>query len=956
MRLSRIATAVCILIALFVPVHAFPQEKFVTFWHLSEHPPDIIQGGRANSIAIHPQNRDEMLVASDTGGLFKSTDGGLHWTHVDSLPVMFTQSVVYLPANPGVILVSAKIDFKTNSGGGVWRSEDGGDTWDQAELVAPPWWNGPLSGYGISALGNDVVVGTTYGVFVSRNGGLDWTHSHVFDNGSTVYSVLLTRGEPGVPNDPLRIYAGGWGGVRLGTLPLSDWVSPILDPGANGGVMDMHAFSDAPLGWNRAFVVNGAGQLFRTEDRGNIWTLIPSAPAGAGYCRGTRFIRQRYVITYPDRFLHLYYGNRCGVYRFVALADGTTVHYDAGTWEQLDVDHGGPRDLVVAPTGPALLATNGGLHNTADQGDTWRFVGGGRDGYNALQVTEIRGQFVGGSLDLYFGTRDNGLWATNVWGNGPASRPSEGFHIEAERNVPTSAESQITYTACGPCRARVSGRRFDGDADWPNAPGGSAAPVFLRRDHYVQNVQATPALQAGLALTESSGMPWKQYGSFPEEPRGIPRLARAGAGDHSIVYQAFRSNLTGPPWEGATRLLRVHYSQGNGIVVYPAHAGFGGLGSNHAVASYPVYGVDTRNAFHVIAPDFINEKVMETWDGGESWTEIPGLTSLVTDNGRLRFRLRTNEGGWGREWPLVTAVSFGPNPSLVLIGTSEGGIYFSADRGETWRKLAGTERATNITSFFWQNENTVFVSTFGRGLWKLRNVRIAVPDAFDDLCALCEVVSNDGAPGRPPFDGSVLVFDGRILGVRTDGGRLREVFVTPASSVVFTGDQKDPQEDIVITASDGTDEKFEPLPEPPDGWLVTGVVFTTDDELTGTAFAKSELTLIPPETEVKLEGSTESPTKGAPYIRLTSESFSGVPTVGPEESFELSGTDFLAGASYEVLIDGVPIKGTVTADGSGSFTTRINAPSEHGHHGVAVRTAGAEAVIDGSTIFVRDEN
>ena len=58
------------------------------------------------------------------------------------------------------------------------------------------------------------------------------------------------------------------------------------------------------------------------------------------------------------------------------------------------------------------------------------------------------------------------------------------------------------------------------------------------------------------------------------------------------------------------------------------------------------------------------------------------------------------------------------------------------------------------------------------------------------------------------------------------------------------------QEDIAITENGGEDP-FEPLPKPPDGWIVTGVVFTSDDTLTGTVFADSEMSLLPPEPEEK---------------------------------------------------------------------------------------------------------
>src|SRR4051794_16297004 len=134
-----------LLLALLIPLQAFAQQKFIHYWGLSETPPVIDQGGRANTIAVNPDNRDEMFVASDSGGLFKSIDRGVRWTHVDTLPVIFLQSVAYVDSN--VILVSATADFKSTSGGGVWRSTDHGDHWTRCPLS-----NTPLNAYEISGM------------------------------------------------------------------------------------------------------------------------------------------------------------------------------------------------------------------------------------------------------------------------------------------------------------------------------------------------------------------------------------------------------------------------------------------------------------------------------------------------------------------------------------------------------------------------------------------------------------------------------------------------------------------------------------------------------------------------------------------------------------------------------------------------------------------------------------
>ena len=823
MKLSK----VWILIALLIPIHAFSQHILFPNWSVSEHQPNLEEGGRTSSVAVNPMNRNEMFAASDSGGLFKSIDRGQSWTHVDSLEVIFTQAVAYLPAHPNVVLVSAKADFKTDNGGGLWRSDNGGMTWAQVEVKGLP--AGRLSAYGISALGEEVVVGTSAGIFASTDGE-HFTFAAPFGGGdTTVFSVLLTR----LGNEPSRIYAGGPAGVKLATMlppPLpQDWDSPANL--ANDEVRSIHAL-DAPPASPYAFLT-AENRLFWTQDGGTTWTQIPLAPAGNGTCRGTAFIKA--LVSDRDVFT-LYYGNTCDAHRLLATAPNFN-----GQWQLLMAEHF-PRDLALFQTDPMLLASNGGLHDTDDLGLHWTYVGGGKAGYNALQVTDIKGQYIrkaNHTLDLYFGTQDNSVWAMDVLGNPHARFADEGFFIDAERQVGVPADSRITYVACdvvGGCRPVIATRHLANGNDIGHSTLLAAAPVVIRQDRRIQNVMN------GLDMSLDRDMTMFQpFAQFFQEPRGIPKLAFAdGMSDHTIVYQTYRWSTL------LTRLLHIDFAGGVGTVTDPPMRDFGTFGITRLVGNlawYPAYGIDSGDSRHLLAADTGNWDVTKTTTSGEKWERMPTVTSVVTRNSELMFE--ADVPGLSNNLPLVTAISFAPgDPNQVLLGTNEGGIYYSSNRGETFAPLTGSRLTTFVTSFFWSSLNTVYVSTFGRGIWRLNNRPIAPPDAFDDLCGTCGVVSDDG-PGRPPFDHSVLVFDGSILGRRTINRQLREVFVTPGSSVVFTGDPKDLQEDITIT--EGECKDCEALPKPPkDGWIATGVVFMGDDTLTGTVFAESEMRLPPP--------------------------------------------------------------------------------------------------------------
>ena len=238
---------------------------------------------------------------------------------------------------------------------------------------------------------------------MSADNGATWTTSRPFPSGG-VNSVVALSGNV--------VLAGAlWSGIRRSTdggrhVDLGDDGSP--------GVSDMHAFGRSPFDATHAYVVDQDTRLNLTEDGGITWTPIASAPTGGGGCGGIGFIKAIRTGTLTATSLRLYFGNRCLLYRLAPpRITGTTRFNYSGAWTTLALDHGDTRDLAFKRTKtivrPVLLGTDGGLHRTADGGTTWTFTGGGVNGYNALQITEVKGQRIDdiGRYDLYFGTQDN---------------------------------------------------------------------------------------------------------------------------------------------------------------------------------------------------------------------------------------------------------------------------------------------------------------------------------------------------------------------------------------------------------------------------------------------------------------------------------------------------------------------------------------------------------------------
>jgi len=87
-------------------------------------------GGRVENLSISPLDHLKMIAASEKGGLFKSTDGGGTWSHIDSLPVNQLGKARYADHDLNLIVVSATADYGSAKGG-VWISNDRGVSWNR---------------------------------------------------------------------------------------------------------------------------------------------------------------------------------------------------------------------------------------------------------------------------------------------------------------------------------------------------------------------------------------------------------------------------------------------------------------------------------------------------------------------------------------------------------------------------------------------------------------------------------------------------------------------------------------------------------------------------------------------------------------------------------------------------------------------------------------------------------
>lgn len=147
---------------------------------------DRASGGRVNGLATVAGDNETFYAASEWGGLYKSTDGGLRWSHLPGHNPMVTWDVEVDPSDSSTVYATSLFDGReTGSLSGIEVSTNSGTTWAKPATADPPGvYNCSAtrkdepSAFGISIrpdATDTVFVGTNCGLARSTDGGATWT-------------------------------------------------------------------------------------------------------------------------------------------------------------------------------------------------------------------------------------------------------------------------------------------------------------------------------------------------------------------------------------------------------------------------------------------------------------------------------------------------------------------------------------------------------------------------------------------------------------------------------------------------------------------------------------------------------------------------------------------------------------------------------------------------------------
>jgi len=715
--------------------------------------PDGASGGRVNGIATDPSTPTTLYAASEWGGLFKSTDSGQRWTHLDGHVPTATWDVMVDPGSSNRVYATSFFDGRTDSRSGISVSLDGGVTWTRPATAVPPvgLCANAASRAEPAAFGlaidpddpDDVYAGTNCGLAVSNDRGATWTFIDPTpaDGADTIWDVVVHDG--GI------IDLCGQDGHRRSTDGGATWTTATTQPLPAGRCSLAVSPDEAWV----LFTVVGT-TIRESDDGGGSWPVTYANPSAQGRIPFVA-TNQRSGATYD-----LWFGD-VRLHRGTCTTPGTPAPGGAqrcnasagwaGPFTRSVGAHDDSGDIAFDPTTasdacPVLFSSDGGVfvntltaspgcHTPAWEQPTvtphalWHFD------FEGVRRAGATGE------DLYSGSQDDGSFGTTTGGATPPAwrneRCCDGFDVAGDS---TRVLNTICCFSPAPAtRLFVSQPGYTGASPQINTPPPGNLRGFQQLDS-IDNFgpdEYAIVTSSGVFVTADVGaspVVWTQLGAAttPGQACGIQAIRTGSAVRFYLKNGGCNGELGGG-------LFRYDGTAPGGTwqTVPPPSAG-GGFG---------IYAVDPNDADRIIAShlSFGNppEMVM-TLDAGTTWNALPALDDLMTGGGAFAYANATGPTRFTgfNGYPQPTLVAFDPDdPDILVAGGADSGVFLSVNGGTRWQLVTdpltpGASGVPHIPRPRYAHfdhdapgdDILLYLGTQGRSDWRITFQKVLVPE------------------------------------------------------------------------------------------------------------------------------------------------------------------------------------------------------------------------------------
>ena len=682
------------------------------------------RGGRSAAVAGSAARPNEYYMGTTGGGVFKTTDGGETWNPATDKYFGGTIGAIAVsPSNPDIVYVgTGEYDIRGNvsQGDGMFKSVDAGKTWQFdgladsrqiARVRVDP--RDPNVVYA-AVLGHVWAPDTARGIYKSTDGGANWRKVLYRNDSTGAIELVLDSSNPDI------LYAALWQAGRTPWLLSSGGAGSGIFKSADGGEhwTELTHAPGLPHG-----VIGNIGLAESPAAPNRVWALVEadsggvfrSDDAGATWRRtnGERKLRQR-AWYFSRIFADPKDSNRVYVLNVhMFRSDDGGVRFDTAIATPSTDNH----DLWIAPNDPERMAE-------ANDGGATVSINGGRSWLPQVQPT---GQF---------------------------------YHVETTTDFPyeVCGAQQDQGTLCGPTR-------WEGGIDigaWHEVGGGESGYIAVRADS--PNVVFAGSYDGRLTRLDRRTHQMTVVSPWPDNPMGY------SAGDIKYRFQWTYPLVLSPRdpntlYAGAQVLFRSRNDGASWQVISPDLTRHDPrtLGPSGGPITKDQTSVEYYGAIFAIAPSPLvtNEiwtgsddgMIYLTRDGGATWTNVtpPGLpdwmrisiiepshfdagTAYVAANHYQMDDLRPylfKTTDYGRHWTSIAAgipsteftrtIREDPERRGLLYAGTERGVWVSFDDGAHWQSLQRNLPPVPVHDLAVKNGDLV-AATHGRGFWVLDDI------------------------------------------------------------------------------------------------------------------------------------------------------------------------------------------------------------------------------------------
>lgn len=660
--------------------------------------------GRVNTVAVSPNDSNVVLIGSATGGIWRSTNGGLGFVPVaDNQVDLAVGSIAFSESNPATVYAGLGDTKNGYLGSGVLKSTNGGRTWTRindgslpspctvSKIAVDPANPNRVYLAQFSRLATDQILSS--GFYFSNDGGRSWTRSRAglardiaIDqaDSQTIYLAISRVDEPGSPSAGLyRSTNGGQDWTRIFTSPYDQGTRDIRVAVTPADPRTIYIYTGG-------FTSNGFDvRVVISRDGGATWANL-----GSSNIDTAQFGYNTYLFVDPRNASTVYLGSR-DVYKSTDAGSSWTnltrnfvrgpediILYEPGGSTSHPDQHG----LAFSPGNPneIFISNDGGVSKSTDAGESFLSL---NTTLTLTQFTSIATHPTNPFIS-YGGTQDNGTqrrfsgtqnWREFISGDGG----------DCVINPLDPSMVFTTFVRGNIFRFNSDGRGFDGQFGWNDTfgePDTGAAIAFY--PPFTGNGVDSTLYFGTWRLFKSTTLAESWFAPAPDtdltkgstsKGRDVLTSIAVGKSDTNVIYTGSAQG-------------RAMVSTDGGLSWADITAGL----PDRSITSLAVHRSDPNTAY-VTFSGFGTGHVFKTTDRGSSWTNLSGNLPDIPANAFLIDPIASN---------------------TIYIGTDIG-VFRSSKGGDQWEALDEGMPPAVVTGFSSQDSGLIQIATYGRGAFEI---------------------------------------------------------------------------------------------------------------------------------------------------------------------------------------------------------------------------------------------